>query len=225
MNYKEKYENALERARELKNKLEKSCSLATPTGIESIFPELKESEDERIRKAIHIYLDWLDGRKDIEPRGEYSIRDMIAWLEKQCEPNWVHHKVDLSDCSEEYRKAYYDGWNNCNKQHSQLKGEQKPAWSEEDELMLKDTIMAIDMILTSTFQENNPNLYKSFEVAKHWLKSIKPQPHWKPTEEQMNELEKLIVWADELYDENSIRTIESLYNDLKKTLSYENNIK
>lgn len=47
--------------------------------------ELFKSEDERIRKAIHIYLDWLDGRKDYAPRGEYSIREMIDWLEKQGE--------------------------------------------------------------------------------------------------------------------------------------------
>ena len=50
-----------------------------------VFPELKESEDERIRKAIHIYLDWLDGRKDCQPKGDYTIKDMIAWLEKQGE--------------------------------------------------------------------------------------------------------------------------------------------
>ena len=51
-----------------------------------LFPEFYESEDERIRKAIHIYLDWLDGRnKDYQPKGDYSIKDMIAWLEKQGE--------------------------------------------------------------------------------------------------------------------------------------------
>lgn len=49
-----------------------------------LFPDLYESEDEKIRKAIHIYLDWLDGRnKDYHPKGDYTIRDMIAWLEKQ----------------------------------------------------------------------------------------------------------------------------------------------
>ena len=53
--------------------------------LQGIFPELKDKEnkDERIRKELHIYLDWLDGRKDYAPRGEYTIRDMIAWLEKQ----------------------------------------------------------------------------------------------------------------------------------------------
>ena len=54
---------------------------------EAFFPELAESEDERIRKAIHIYLDWLDGRKDYQPKGDYTIKDMIAWLEKQGEQN------------------------------------------------------------------------------------------------------------------------------------------
>ena len=54
--------------------------------LKEIFPELAESDDERIRKAIHIYLDWLDGRnKDYQPKGNYSIKDMIAWLEKQGE--------------------------------------------------------------------------------------------------------------------------------------------
>ena len=53
--------------------------------MEELFPELKESEDDRIRKELHIYLDWLDGRKDYAPRGEYSIKAMIAWLEKQKE--------------------------------------------------------------------------------------------------------------------------------------------
>lgn len=53
--------------------------------LETLIPELKESEDENIRKAIHIYLDWLNGRKDYTPRGKYSIGDMISWLEKQGE--------------------------------------------------------------------------------------------------------------------------------------------
>ena len=45
--------------------------------------QCKESEDESIGKELYIYLDWLDGRKDYAPKGKYTIRDMIAWLEKQ----------------------------------------------------------------------------------------------------------------------------------------------
>ena len=65
--------------------------ITIPDGFEAVIKDKKiilkrkENEDERIRKAIHIYLDWLDGRKDCAPKGEYSIRNMIAWLEKQGE--------------------------------------------------------------------------------------------------------------------------------------------
>ena len=41
------------------------------------------SEDEKIKKAILIYLDWLDGKKDYLPKGDYTIKDMILWLEQQ----------------------------------------------------------------------------------------------------------------------------------------------
>jgi hypothetical protein len=81
----DKYEMALKRAKKLLKNMEKDECFASMEDIKIIFPELKLSEDERIRKAIHIYLDWLDGRKDYAPKGEYSIRDMIAWLEKQGE--------------------------------------------------------------------------------------------------------------------------------------------
>ena len=85
--------------------------------IDEKCPELKESEDEKIRKRIihALHGDVLDMEETTKA---------IAWLEKQgSEPNWCHNKVDLSNCSEEYRKAYYDGWNNCNMQYSQCKSE------------------------------------------------------------------------------------------------------
>lgn len=92
MDYEQKYKEALERARELKNKLEKSCSLATPTGIESIFPELAESEDERIRKEVEkAAKDWYKENYEGEnPQGKALmisayIDGAIAWLKKQGE--------------------------------------------------------------------------------------------------------------------------------------------
>ena len=51
--------------------------------IETIFPELKESEDERIRKAI------ISGMKSLQEKGKYTefahipMNDVFAWLEKQ----------------------------------------------------------------------------------------------------------------------------------------------
>ena len=91
-NYKEKYNAALEKAKEIVNN--KHASSVWKVWLYNCFPELKESEDERIKKAIHIYLDWLDGRKDYAPKGEYSIKDMIAWLEKQCKQKSIWHNED-----------------------------------------------------------------------------------------------------------------------------------
>ena len=48
MNYEKKYKEALERA---KNYYSTTDSVADTELIELIFPELKESEDERIRKS------------------------------------------------------------------------------------------------------------------------------------------------------------------------------
>ena len=63
---------------------------------EAFFPELKESENEKIRQAIHIYLDWLDGHKDYQPKGDYTIKDMVAWLEKQGkETSWKPSKEEM----------------------------------------------------------------------------------------------------------------------------------
>ena len=96
--------------------------------VEGFLPELKESEDELTwltkyveEEAYSLSMDIRDSEDRIKLK---KLQKALAWLEKQgSEPNWCHHKVDLSNCSEEYRKAYYDGWNNCNQQHSQCKSE------------------------------------------------------------------------------------------------------
>lgn len=74
MNYEQKYKEALERARQFsEHPLQEDSSSI----VEYIFPELADSEDERIRKALirfHKSTIDIDGIK-----GE----DIIAWLEKQ----------------------------------------------------------------------------------------------------------------------------------------------
>ena len=74
MDYKEKYEQALERAKAYHNDYTKDI-------VEEIFPELKESEDERIRKAIIEFFELQDENTT------YSFvkrNEILAWLEKQC---------------------------------------------------------------------------------------------------------------------------------------------
>lgn len=82
MDYKKKYKQLHNFISDLYPFMSEYCK----EKVEGFLPELKESDDEKIRKAIHIYLDWLDGRnKDYQPKGDYTIRDMIDWLVKQSE--------------------------------------------------------------------------------------------------------------------------------------------
>lgn len=95
--------------------------------------------------------------------------------------------------------------------------EQKPTeWSEEDENAITTAIRACRYMT-----ENFENSTKQYEDAIERLKSIRPQPHWKPSEEQMETLKSCFhinpatgkshsPSLDEIY------MLSSLYNDLKK---------
>ena len=119
-------------------------------------------------------------------------------------------------------------------------GEQKPAWSEEDELMLVSIIqtlkltngsaqMKIDWLKSlkerilpkSTWSEEdevkinrivacleNLNVADNDILLKDvaWLKSLRPQNTWKPSDGQMDELRK--------YSDNVV--LRNLYYNLKK---------
>ena len=73
------YDEALERAREWS---ETKNGYYTPKGLcEEIFPELKESEGERIRKALIEHFNW----NAQQILNNFNNKEVIAWLEKQGE--------------------------------------------------------------------------------------------------------------------------------------------
>lgn len=81
INYEKEYNEALERAKKLKE----TCDSTAVIGwCEYIFPSLKESEGEKIRKEL---IDYLKERKSCESYGQYVLRynRWINWLEKQGE--------------------------------------------------------------------------------------------------------------------------------------------
>lgn len=77
------YDEAIKRAKKWRNapNADKIPTLSTRV-IEEIFPELKESEEERIRKEL---IDFVKSRLAGFPQCE----KFIAWLEKQGEKNLV----------------------------------------------------------------------------------------------------------------------------------------
>ena len=83
MDYKKKYEEALERARDMLSYKE-----LRREDMEYLFPELKESEDEKIRN-------WLEELIEAMPDNSIEFKDVkridvLHWLEKQGEqkPTW-----------------------------------------------------------------------------------------------------------------------------------------
>jgi hypothetical protein len=92
MNYEQKYKEALARAKDMM-----SYKKVRREDMEYLFPELKESEDERVKREIIEYL----------KNGTYTYhKDWIAWLEKQGEQssNILWH--DVNEEPEEYRQIF-----------------------------------------------------------------------------------------------------------------------
>ena len=94
--YKEKYEQALERAKVI------NPGTADYEVAVKIFPELKESEDERIKKFISHELACLRAADEKGSDRYKELTDAIAWLEKQKEQKSVNTIVEDLPKGEDY---------------------------------------------------------------------------------------------------------------------------
>ena len=73
MDYKKKYEEA--------ERLYRTANADQRYVLESLFPKLRESEDERIRKDIIVLIkDWWDS---VNKDNISTKEQMLAWLKKQ----------------------------------------------------------------------------------------------------------------------------------------------
>jgi hypothetical protein len=196
---------------------------------EDIFPELKENEDERIRKAIKYCIkQGFIGCGKIE---NVTPDECLAWLEKQgeqeetlcdkCKKTQPSHSCQditaLGRCALEKQGEYKPAFNidiPFGAKDSELmeasyyipegfhveikgnnvvikKGEQKPAWSEDDKVMLDDII--------DFFENGTVKLQHDLSLYASWLKSIRPQNTWKPSGEQMAALKFVIESLDNMF--------------------------
>lgn len=96
----------------------------------------------------------------------------------------------------------------------------KQEWSEEDEAMLENVLGTYktleDMLDLSTGQDRD--ILESMNFERDWLKGrfkfLRSQPHWKPSEEQMEFLKRTVDGYD-ITCRGQV-ALESLYDDLKK---------
>ena len=190
------------------------------------FPELKESEDEKIRKEILDYI--IKGSEslyDVQQYGKEKFEKWISWLEKQGEKlaGWSEEDKDMiykirnmifkyafsqsavdvngDLCEKEYIEA--DGWMESLK--DRVQPQHKQGWSEENN---KKISYLIALLQNCTM--NDDALRVMNEEVESWLKSLRPQSQWKPSDEQMKAFWEVYKGGEEQ------AALASLYSDLKK---------
>lgn len=96
MDYEKAYKDALERAKYYHDR-------DNIQFLENIFPELAESEDERIRKAI---VEFFELQDDNTTYSFIPKKDILAWLEKQGKqkPAWGEEDEKMIDNIIDYMK-------------------------------------------------------------------------------------------------------------------------
>ena len=179
MNYEKAYKEALERA---KNLHDNHPLGQPPTWItcEKIFPVLKESDDDRIRKVIICGMNALKEQHK-ETFASIPINDCIAWLEKQKEIKTEDFGEFINKLSKQFPQISFAKLSRIAvrvKNWLEKQGENKPAeWSKEDEQNL------------NFWLDNN----KSVDSDKrNWLRSIKdrvqPQPNYVEQDTETHDL-------------------------------------
>lgn len=81
--YEQLYKDAFEKSKEFYTICKKCGANSTVEFLEDAFPDLKKTEDEKIRKAILSGLKYLETELGWDTVGDVDILDAYAWLEKQ----------------------------------------------------------------------------------------------------------------------------------------------
>ena len=198
-------EEALSKIRE--KRFWDSLNLTEKEALQILIPELRETEDERIRKEIidhlvkevglypginrkeHKWLRWLEKQKEQKQEWSYEDEKQIRQIERiikdaGCTPT-LQEKVHTwfqTICPQPHRKD------------------------------IRETVDYLRKYATDCVQGGYLQQY-ILDLANR-IENLLPQPHWKPSGEQMEELNRIIN------GKAAIRTdfIRTLYNDLKKLI-------
>jgi hypothetical protein len=192
--------------------------------LEKMFPELKESKDERIMKELIKFFRM--GAKYNSSTNGIPDKDIIAWLEKQNKqkPAWSEDdegicRAIINDIANDKSMCTFDiSKGICDEQINWLKSLKERVaceancttakeWSKEDEIWIDRACMLLDELnhlstLTLAKIPSNVN-----DIISH-LKSIKDRYTWKPSN---MELEVLRLAA-----EKDGTCLMGLYKQLKK---------
>ena len=192
------YDEALAWMRELYPRLHG----ATKEDAEHYFPELRESEDERIRKAIihyilyetkgniseateHVWVTWLEKQKEQKPV-EYLDAVKVYAIMKKLHDLSFSQSIPIN--SEEYKQI-----GEITKDVRNLLDypiEQKPAeWSEEDTEMYINVASSLRGYACGLEnEEHKRHIQKGLDWLENRFKSLRPQPRQEVTDEEIEEM-------------------------------------
>lgn len=185
------------------------------------------SEDEKIRKALielvysdvndliggvekRLCVSHLEKQKEQIPSPLFKVGDKIKL---KSEPKYPFREIiDIKNGAYYFDAAVHLPF----KEQDKWEAEQKPAeWSEKDEKIREELYEYFRQLQLMSDRGFSPSL--SLDDILSWLKSLRPQPHWKPSEEQMEALQHAIdacecEWG---YEDSELR---SLLSDLQTKL-------
>lgn len=206
------FDEALERARKMLNMILDNELLGFPDQIREIFPQLRESEDERIRKAL---IDAFQFHKKLEHVTFYGVPsdDAIAYLERQ---KTVDYEAELKKCKDN-PLYFFDKY---------VSIKLKPMkWSEEDEKMCNSILNILTPHLVYDGTYTGTTLGKKYKYGSEirWIKSLPERFNLQPKEEQSkydgNMDKECIKLCNTLNSIPSIDTFESCCGHLKDSYS------
>ena len=127
--------------------------------LERLFPEIREREDERIRKVL---IDYFNRYKEQEECGVKTFNgiptdNILAWLEKQ-ETSYTRRDVD---------DAYIEGMAFAKDELEKQCAQKITEWSEEDERLFNSLVWHLRNSV------NNGDCKHSAGQLEDWLKSLK----------------------------------------------------
>lgn len=204
IDYKEKYEQALERAKYYHDR-------DNIQFLENIFPELCESDDERIRKELISFVRGMLSCHD-KPNAERDEKyeSWIAWLEKECEqkpvPDWMpkfldelrskknyfdwdEHK-DIEGCIlaiiEWMKPNYFNGKDGEQKPDDKV----KPKFKAGDKVLVDGKVYTIKLVNEDNYivDENGIDVQEHFSYTKDWKLYEQKPTAWSEEDQK--------IWAE-----------------------------
>lgn len=179
------YDEALERVKELlsrcRDNRDRRNMVYRVNDIESIFPELKKSEDERIKHEIKVILANTDFSRFAL---DYTFADMISWLEKQRDKDKLIQ--ELGEYKVKYtqevlsRQLEKQGEKNLDNSAKNCKDEQKP--KEKTKIYDSMDDLIADALIEEIEGSELDDRGKYNRI--HWIESHRQKHTWSEEDER-----------------------------------------